>query len=378
MQIRRYQAEDWPRIQAFLDAHWRRGHPLTDRRLFDWQYQGFGPSAGVQNVRVLWHEGEPAGILGVIAGEYWVDGNAVPGAALALWVVREDLRDRGAGIYALMEVQREYRVCACLGVNDAVRPIYHRLGYRELPALHRYLTVLDAGAACRLVKEGCEMPNAGCAPALADPLPPCSAANCEWDPIASHYREGVAPRFRLCLARSAAFWSWRYAQSAGYRYCVWRTAAGAIIARVEASICGESSARGGVRVLRLIEIVPARAGAWEGSADGELAALVGAALAWGKAQGCALADFQHSTRRLERTLEAAGFTCQAEDGPAWTWGIPTLFQPVRYDVPPINALWRVDPSLGIAAPIEADQAYFIKSDGDMDRPNVWPLPDGCP
>lgn len=378
MQIRRYRAEDWPQVQAFLDAHWRRGHPLTDRRLFDWQYRGFGSSAGVQNVRVLWHDGEPAGILGVIAGEYWVDGIAVPGAALALWVVREDLRDRGAGIYALMEVQREYRVCVCLGVNDAVRPIYERLGYRVLPALHRYLTVLDAGAACRLVKGGCELPNAGCAPAPGDPLPPCPAVDCDWGPIACQYREGVAPQFQLCLARSAAFWSWRYADSAGYRYCVWRNAAGAIIGRVEASICRESSARGGVAVLRLIEIVPARAGAWEGCVDGELAVLVGAALAWGKKKGCALADFQHATRRLEPTLAAAGFMRHGAEGANWTGGVPNLFQPLRYDASPINAYWRVDPTLRVAAAIEADQTYFVKSDGDMDRPNVWPLPDGCP
>ncbi len=362
MEIRPYDAADWPRLAALLDAHWRAGHPITHRQLFDWQYRIGSGCASL----VIAHENEIVGFLGAIPGQYFLDAQLLDGVALALWVVRPDLRDRGLGVFALRRLHEQFSCCICLGINAAVKPIYEHFGYHFLPRLNRYLAVLDRpGADLLLDAPGDDWPSevSSVAPAVPNTLNP--------DAVADLFAESVRPRFRFGVDRDSGYWRWRYAASTGYTYRFFGKphVDGFVVARIERCIAGADSAAHGVRVLRLIEIVPRDGGAWEGRVSEGIAALLSGVLSWGRAACCVLADFQHASARLGPLLSAVGFVQQPVDETA-VGRVPQLFQPLR-NASPINMCWRLPADAPVLTP---NELYVVKSDGDMDRPNVWPLP----
>jgi hypothetical protein len=48
----------------------------------------------------------------------------------------------------------------------------------------------------------------------------------------------------------------------------------------------------------------------------------------------------------------------------------SFFQPLRQARRPINSLFRVEIAGGRLLPIDFENTYQVKSDNDMDRPNV--------
>ena len=359
-----YSAGDWPAVRDFLARHWRSDHPLLDRELFTWQYRGFGPRVGTGDVKLIRVGGELAGFLGLIPGIYFRDGDSTDGAAIALWVVRPDLRDRGLGVLALREARAEHGALVCVGINETALPIYHKLGFSHTRALRRWAAILNPAAAAPLLGEAPDLPKFAGNDAT---LPPCD----KWDldRLALVYARTVMTQFRAGLSRTVGYWRWRYQAATGYSYRLFDHAAGLVVARVERVIAPDRPAADRLGVLRLIEILPASVGAWDGAVEAPCVQLIRGVLAWGAAQGCVLADFQHSSTRLDPLLRAAGLT-PIDNAIAWTSGVPNLFQPLRPSVGPLNAAWTIKG----ATPIGADDIYLVKSDGDMDRPNVWPMP----
>jgi hypothetical protein len=376
MDIRVYDPGLWPALQRFIEAHWRAGHPYTDRILFEWQFMGFAADRPVS--KVLEHEGEVAGFLGGIPGLYWAAGRVQPGVVYDLWVVRKDLRDAGLGLLMMKQFEDEYDVCCCLGINPDVVRLYTSRGYGYAPALNRWVAVLDeAGLAQLLSASGRRVEVAGLAAAAgkhrrSDLQPMRRVDSLSLQLV---YECTVEAVFRFALHRNAEYWTWRYLRSAGFRYQLFGSVVdqGIVVARIETVHSPERPALGGLKVLRIIELLPARAETWRGQPDESHRGLLEAVLAWGAARGCVLADFQHSSDRLDPLLGDAGFRRVVPDAPAAVQAVPLVFQPLKYDAAPINYVWRVPRAEGEPA-LDPRDIYLVKSDDGMDRPNVWPSP----
>ena len=180
------------------------------------------------------------------------------------------------------------------------------------------------------------------------------------------------------MHRDADFWDWRYINSTGFKYYFLGDVSngGVIVVRLEHIISPENSPIHGKRILRIIEMIPEKPEAWNGEVDNDLMYLVKSVLKWGKTEGCIAADFQCSTKRLEKYVIDAGFKKQTSDYGPPLCSLAGLFQPLKFKPMPINALWRVsDPDNNIVE-IPVNDTYFVKSNCDMDRPNIWPLPKG--
>jgi len=388
MEIRRYRHEDWPAVQAFLRAHWRASHPFTQPEIFRWQLAGFG---GVERPvsRLIRREGEILGFLGAIPGPYLRDGEIVAGVAFDVWIVRRDVRNLALGLLLMKSAEDVFEVCCSLGVNRDIAHYYTRRGYQYCEALHRWIAPLDIDACRRLAAPAMagQADDAGTLAELAAerekaaPSRPSAAVepNHEIDPemLAALYQRTAAQVLRFGLHRTAEFWDWRYRRSAGYRYLTFGYGpAGAVVARVEDVGAQDRPGVDGSRVLRLIELLPGRGGAWNGEPDEAFAALLSSVVHWAREQGCALADFQHSSDRLSRLLHGVGFVEQTPAAPPAIRAVPHLFQPLRHDVPGINLVFRTSPSQTETNAIDPRDTYFVKSDAGMDRPNVLPAPRG--
>lgn len=376
MDIRTYDPDDSPALRAFIAEHWRAGHPYTDRVLFEWQFTGFAADRPAS--KLLVHEGRIAGFLGGIPGLYWAASRVWPGVVYDLWVVRPDLRNGGMGLLLMKALEDEYPVSCCLGVNADVVKYYTIRGYGYSPEMVRWVIPLDAERFAQLVSRG-----SGGARFETLAAPDLNGAARVYplrspDTLALQiiYERTVEAVFALALHRNAEFWTWRYLRSAGFKYHLFGSVAssGIIVARVETTISPEAPELDGARVLRLIELLPARPETWRGENDDEHLSLLRSVLAWAATRGCLLADFQHSSDRLAHLLDKAGFTRVSPSASSGRAAIPALFQPLRFDVPPINYVWRLARPVAGEAPLEPRDIYFVKSDDGMDRPNVWPLP----
>ncbi len=391
----------WPGLARFLHEHWQADHPLCDRDLFDWQYRGFGPAAGVSACRVAVDGERIVGFLGAIPGVYRLRGEIAAGVALALWVVVEELRNSGLGMLLMREAERQATVTVCLGVSPKVLRYYTDTGYAHLAALHRYVRPLEAegylallpdsqagvpsdqhgardeeGGVAAAVRRWCESGEVSAAQA-SDPVrangraSPVDAAETPTaiDPpvLAALWRNG-GDTWDLILDRTEEFWAWRYRVAGGFDYSLLGGAGrGAVVARLDRIEGADRADLADRLVLRVIEIVPGGDGL-RGIPDGDASAMVSVltgALAWARRQGAIAADFQCSSRRLESWLTQAGFRRRVAEDLATH--LPELFNPLRRQAAPINLVAKV----GDKRPIDFDATYFVKSDGDMDRVVRW-------
>jgi hypothetical protein len=360
IEIRPFEDTHWPALSRFLHEHWQPNHPLCQKDLFYWQYRGFGPQAGVSACRAAVDGERIVGFLGAIPGVYLLDGQELPGVALALWVVVEELRNSGLGMLLMREVEKQGAVTVCLGVNPKVVRYYTATGYEHLDALHRYV--------CPLQGEGYEQLLSNPAPASeveewarkaqATVGEPSRPRPIEPDELADLWRR-VQGRWRLTLARTPEFWAWRYRDAVGFKYHFFGTAEqGGVITRIDRIRDADRPQLEGKPILRIIEVlVP----------DGESVpqGLAGA-IHWARQQGAIAADFQCSSTRLESYLREAGFRKRSPEDPATH--MPEVFSPLRRAVAPINLMLKIRGR----ETVDFDSVYCVKSDGDMDRPTRWP------
>jgi len=326
-------------VRAFLHEHWQANHPMCNRALFDWQYRcGSACRVAVDGEHVL-------GFLGVVPGRYrWKDA-IVDGAAMALWVVHPEFRNTGLGLLLMRDVESQYRVCVCLGVNPTVLKYYTARGYRHLSKLHRYVAAIDVGGYSVLLPHACARAT----------LPMAEVGASAWVPMdvdaqnAAKRWIACENRWALTLHRDAEFWPWRYARAEGFRYMQFASDEAMLIARREGD------------VLRVIEIV-----AGDDATDA-VRGLMQRALRWAGESGCVAADFQCSSSAWRTMLMQIGF--RERDERDSTTLLPEVFEPVRHGLAPINCVIRTPEPID-----DFDATYFVKSDGDMDRPRVAP---GC-
>jgi GNAT superfamily N-acetyltransferase len=350
MEILPYQSTDFDRVVAFLRENWAGSHPLYDRALFDWQYRTATASASLLVV----DEGRVVGFLGTMPGRYVLDGEVRAAAGLTMWCVDRELRSGGLGVRLIRATEKTHPVTFTLGANVAVLPMYLAMGYAVLPSLHRYSTPLDNAGCARLGGQGT---------AEVRPWPIGILPTPDAQALSDLFGRTVRPAFRFTQVRDADFWSWRYIENTGYRYHRFGEGmSGAVVARVEPVHAPDRPDVHGLRVLRLIELLPSTPAAWDGPADDRFSALLGNVLGWAKTQGCVAADFQCASSRAGHLLRPLGFGDRDEIR------LPELLSPFRPDAAPINFVWKVSPA------VDADDCYVVKSDCDMDRPSLWPLP----
>jgi GNAT superfamily N-acetyltransferase len=381
MEIRTYQPTDWPALRGFIHGHWRADHPYTDRALFDWQFAGFGPSSGSAS-KVIADAGRIVGFLGGIPGEYWVIDRVVPGVVFDLWFVHPDLRNAGVGLLMMKELEEEFEASCCLGINLDVVKYYTGRGYGYGASLHRWVVPLRADGFRRLVLAGARHVAGGGQVADWDPRPsgrPLQPlADVDPSELRRLYERTVEPVMRFAVHRSDEYWPWRYLRAVGFKYLFFGSPveSGFVVARVEQVISPEQPELGRMRVLRIIELLPARPETWRGEPDHAHAALIQGVLTWAVGQGCVLADYQCSSDRLAGVLDAAGLTRLSPGAAAALKAVPNLFQPLRRDARPINYVWRVNGTTQGDGGLDRRDIYLVKSDDGMDRPNVWPMPRG--
>jgi GNAT superfamily N-acetyltransferase len=371
----------WDALRPVIGRQWGEAHPILDRRLFDWQYRGFGPFAGNRLSRLLVHGGQVVGFRGVIPGMYQVPDSSgvrvVPGAANAMWVVAPEYQGGGHGSRMVRAVERDVPVIVSIGVNHfTASPIYRHKGYTEVPAYARWVLPLEAEGYQRLLEPAHDgvavrtwaLNVAAALDAATQSAPHAIDADTLaglWDAITAH-----SPRFGL--HRNAEFWNWRYHQSEGYAYDFFGdpTGPGVIIARMEQVLVDPKAPPRPLAVLRLIELLPRRPGSWHGGLDAEFSDLLAAVLSWGRTRGCVAADYQAANRRIEQILLAGGFRAQTSDYGPPECSLAGMFRPLRSRPRPLNAFWRVVDAGGSVQNIGANDVYLTKSDSDMDRPAI--------
>jgi GNAT superfamily N-acetyltransferase len=350
MQISPYRPSDFDRVVEFLRDNWSAEHPVYDRALFDWQYRGGSASLLVEE-----DDGRVVGFLGNVPGCYLVDGEERAAAGLTMWCVDRDLRSGGLGVRLIRAAERARPVTFTLGSNVNVLPMYRAMGYAVLPELHRYAVPLDPAGFARLAVGNLVTRDW---PARILPTPDVRA-------LSDLFDRSIRPAFRFAQRRDAGFWWWRYVENVGFRYHRFGDAAsGAVVARVEQVHAPARPDIHGLRVLRLIELIPSTPAAWAGEPDRPFTHLLAGVLGWAAAQGCVAADFQCASSRARHLLRPLGFGDRGEAQ------LPELLAAYRPGAIPINFVWKVP----AATPIEADDCYVVKSDCDMDRPSVWPVP----
>lgn len=365
--LRPYSDKDWELLLPFIRSQWGKGHPMADRRLFDWQFRGFGQGTEAVRPILLFLEGQLAGFRGVIPGLYQVPSargmQVLPGGSLAMWMLREGCRGKGLGRMMHKAAEERLPIITGAGSNPSTSvPIYLQNGFQLLESMHRYLAVLDPEeCAGRFGKRVSEIPPRLCGKA-GDPVAPVASRA---DELAEIWEGSAFEAGFFSLYRNAEFWRWRILESPGFRYVTFvdPDGSGFLAAREERLPEPAGKPGDGHRsVLRLIDLVPARPSTWRGSEDLPFARFLGRCLDWAFERGGIAADFHCSSGIFRPILEKAGFAREQDLLRGGVPPLPRLFNGSEGTGRPINALARVP------FPVSFEKSYMVKSDNDMDRP----------
>lgn len=381
--IKSFSKDHWNGFKELINEQWQSHHPILNEELFSWQYKGFGPLSNESMSKIIFSKDKIIGFRGIIPGLYqWTEDNGKivhrPGAAFALAIVDPNFRGRGLGyLKVFKEIEKQCPVLVSIGVNQITSvPIYDKLRFSHLPALNRYVIPLNPVEYIKLIPnikskdvnknvEGWY--NRFKSSGFIQPIEP--------DPKKFHKLwDSSNQNVKLFgLYRDEKFWQWRYCESPGFSYYFFGEpiGVGLIVARVEIVQSTDKEEINGLKVLRIIEIIPYDSRVWDGQNIDNMAELLKKVLAWGQIQGCCAADYQCSTKRLEKLLFEVGFKLQNRKNEPDITSLAELFQPFRLRSAPINAVWRVvNPKDGKVIEIDPYDTYIVKSDGDMDRPNM--------
>ena len=360
--LRLYSDSDWESVRSFILSRWGPAHPIADRRLFDWQFRGFGPVMEVIRPILLLLDGTVAGFRGLIPGLYQVpfpEGmRLLPGASLAMWMLLPELRGLGLGRAMHAEAERLCPVLTGAGSNPRTSvPIYLENGFQLLEAMNRFTAALDSASCRERFGERASLLPALPPGGTGEPLCPSGA-----DPafLAAVWKSSAYGAGFFSLFRDEEFWRWRILESPGFRYHVFvdPDGSGFLTARTERFV--DPPGEGGV--LRLIDLVPANPSAWNGAEDPGFSRFLGRGLAWAREAGCIAADYHCSGGMFRNLLRSAGFVLEEQGPGAGPSPLPRVFNGGRGDERPINALARAP------VPVSFERSCMVKSDNDMDRP----------
>lgn len=383
IEVKNFKEEYWQEIRDLINDEYEKNHPITDLKLFLWQYKGFGEFSDFSAFKLLFVDGKLAGFRGVIPGIYQININnrerkLQSGVSFAMWLMMEKYRGMKLGYKLLCEVEKCSLVTLSLGSNlITATPIYTRNNYSSLKALNRYVIPLEINGYRKLLNKNADVHSIESwikGFRLNDRLEPIIPNTIELHQLWDKSNKNIN---LFSLYRNEDFWQWRYIDSQGYKYVFFGepTRKGIVVARIE-SVCDINREKiDDLQVLRIIEIVPYDSNVWNGGNLHDIYEVLCGTLKWAKDNGCCAADFQCSTNRLEKLLYKVGFRLQDENYQPDICSLAGLFQPLKYRPTVINFYWKVRDSEEQIVPISADDTYFVKSDNDQDRPVLWPLVD---
>lgn len=153
--IRFCNAQDIVRVEAFLDAHWAKGHVLAhDRTLMDWQHKD--AATGRYTYAVAQRPGvkELDAIIGFISTSQYDPTLSQDNAIwFTTWMVSPLIKAGGLGMRLLRFVQQSepHTLVGTVGNNAAVAPVYKALGYTT-GTLDRYVIANPALQAFHLLQ----------------------------------------------------------------------------------------------------------------------------------------------------------------------------------------------------------------------------------
>jgi hypothetical protein len=267
-----------------------------------------------------------------------------------------------------------YEAIFALGINDIAEPVYPVLGYEMLPDMPRWVRVFDVDGAVALLtdsdrrhsvsalRQWCAKFSAESASAARDgddvsvvdweaDLGP------EWDRF---WTDHVAP-FQVGPSKDSSYLTWRYIEhpTFDYQVRVARQAStgrllGMTVFRVERIRDREE------RVLRILELLSSP------EAETPLARSVVQAA---RDHQVVFADFYNTSTRLSGALGSMGLRLCVPDkeGP----GFPSRFQPLEpghFRI--VGGFWLTERLRAkIGTPLDLEEFYITRSDGDQDRPN---------
>jgi len=364
--LRAYSGEEWEPLRSFIVEQWGHDHPMAERRLFDWQFRGFGGGRETVRPLLLFIDGELAGFRGIIPGLYQVpspDGMQVlPGGSLAMWRLREEFRGKGLGTIMHDEAERLCPVLTGAGSNpDTSVPIYLRKGFRMLESMNRYLTALDPKACVSCFgKPAAEVPS----PPWGKGREPLAPSGVDAEVLAETWEKSAFEAGFFSLYRNAEFWRWRVLESPAFRYQIFLDPEGSgfLVARAEPLRSARGTAFPSLAVLRLIDLVPARPATWLGAEDVPFCRFLRRCLDWALETGCIAADFHCTSGVFGPILAATGFAREQDFLKGDTPPLPRFFSGGPNPGRPINALAKAPFAVSF------ERSYMVKSDNDMDRP----------
>lgn len=382
IQLRNYETEDWEKIRNFIKLYWREDHPFLNRDLFEWQHKGYGPLATSSTTKLLFYKNDLIGFLGGIPGIFQVPMNGrinkIASVHSALWVMRPDFRNRGGGILLLREIEKLGNCLVALGANDDATRYFKSKGFNYLKALNRYIMPLEEEGYLKIISQ---QPNPEDLKKWINKIDLNSVSPLEPfvprpDELESLWLKSTEELQIFTLYRKSDFWDWRYIKSKGFKYHFLGggSRGGIVVARIEPIFSPDKPLLHSKRILRIIEMIPANRKVWDGVIDIDFVDLIKGVIKWGQTEKCIAADFQCSTNRYEKILTSIGFKKQNSDYGPPLCSLAGLFQPLKFKPRPICALWRVVEPDNTTINIPVNDTLFLKSDTDMDRPNIWPLP----
>lgn len=365
---------EYPRISAFLDEYWAKGHIYVRKpELFEWTFRrpGFW-DAGQYSFSLAEDNGELVGILGGIPYDLNFRGTRRRGVWIVNFAVRPDYR-KGAAALRLLSTFRNsaFPVVIASGLNEATVAIYKVLRGQVLPEPPRHVAVLPSAidrmsTLIQAAHPDWDEPRASSLARFFEwpviPSPPGEVGRqlpTSWDEV--DWPRIAAETVGAC--RDLNYLNWRYLNHPCFSYRVLTVPEGAstglLIWRLEtASHIVDGQRTDLDRVGRVVEFLPAS----PANATRLLAALQADLLQ----QDALGADFYNYNAGCLQTLDHHQFrsTLLHPDGHS----IPTRLQPIDPGGGMLNAIFA-DPDLPPCDLSSTCPWYWTKSDSDQDRPN---------
>lgn len=254
-------------------------------------------------------------------------------------------------------------VMVALGSNEMTSvPIYLKNGFSRQDALHQWFTLLDEkgysliyGSASKLeLWHSVDFVSHVPASVTGDP-----------EVLAKIWSDFSRQQMVFGLHRNAEFWRWRYLEHPRFNYRVMADdqLTTVAVSRIEQVQIEDEE----ISVLRILEFFSSF-----GDGDSQLKShycggFLQTLLREASESGVSAADFRCSSLLMSPSLDLAGFQFREmervspeENGFAGQLN-PTILEPR-----PINLHWKVRGQKVGKQPV----SYFVKSDNDLDRPNI--------
>lgn len=351
-------------VQEFMKKNWRMDHPIANNReLFLWQYKGFGPARGYNGFQLAFYKDELIGFRAVIPQYFQVPTSTsevkkMICMASAMWMVDNNFRGMGLGYTLHNLTEKISDISLAIGANHKTSvPIFLKSGYIELKGLNRYVIPLEKHLYNDLVLDNKFAIDSVKKIDVSDATP--------IEPNPEELEETWTKSFNKFFAihRNKEYWQWRYLDSPIFKYVFFGNKdEGFVVARIEDVYQNTKEKLNNVKILRLVELIPADTSLL----DIKFENLIAKVLKWGQSVGCCAADFFCSNLLFTRTLSNVGFFIQDSES---INSLPSLFQPLESKPYLFNLYLRIEDSQDKSV-FNFQDSYFVRSDTDQDRPNL--------